>query len=597
MAEGAKPKISIFHDEFDAEAENLFHDFQKTENLDLLLKSAETYLKSKNPEKEQIHHILKSLYYRKRGIAEKDDAKALIEFEVSREHLLKVEDEQSEGVKTLQLEVLGRKLKLSNKDKKQMRQLFLESAQLNKELGKEKEYHSLMALHHMYGTFEYEVLDDRTLKEAELMAKEGELSGQEELAYKTKALLHQIKAKTVLGPKESLEELEMALAATEMTQDKYGKEETEAQILYAKGMMTVGRNKRNELFREAGAKWLAAGNQAEVMNVAKMLAPLPVNIMAMLEMADIVIEKQNEMLASVRKMTKKPEGAYMLFYHHSYLLERLKDFKKIITRLGKSRKRLTELGILRSKHEPKTFRRKLSKKLQTIAQEHDSLTQSMRLDLESLYIFGKILLDQWSFTIGYLLGLKNPELFDFHRLYDVIAGNKDKGLLQPVWDKHRKDIFWLYYQLKAYRNEFIEHVKRPWQKGTTMSVYGDEFNLFIPTPPGYFTDEEVEKKLKSVRHLMPKVLKDMPDDYWEKKRLKRTLEVTFYRIDEIVEKEDREKVWKVWCDIGGSTPSYDKIAARLINFVFSSTDTIRAIVEENSQNVDLGETKKEQEQE
>jgi hypothetical protein len=280
----------------------------------------------------------------------------------------------------------------------------------------------------------------------------------------------------------------------------------------------------------------------------------------------------------------------MLFYHHSYLIERLKDFKKIITRLGKTRKRLTDLGMLRNKYQPRVFRRKLSKKLQAIAQEQNDLTHSMRLDLESLYIFGKILVDQWAFIIGYLLGYNKPESCDFHCLSDgILASNKDKGKFQSILDKHHQDVFWLYYQLKAYRNEFIEHVKRPWQKGTTMSVIGDDFNLFIPTPPGYFSEEEIEEKLRSVRYLMPKALKDMPDDYWEKVNLRRTLEVTFHRIDEIKRKEDRDKVWKVWGEIGGATPSYDKIAARLASFLYASTDTLMEIIEKDLKGVNFGE--------
>lgn len=220
--------------------------------------------------------------------------------------------------------------------------------------------------------------------------------------------------------------------------------------------------------------------------------------------------------------------------------------------------------------------------------KHHELTEQMKLDMESLYVFGNLLLDQWAYMISYLVGTNNPDSFNFHALYDEMSSNKNKGLLSLLWGRHRKDIYWLYYQPCSYRNIFIEHVRRPWQRGNTMSVYGDDFNLFIPTPPGWLDDKQIQQSIKDIYYLAPKALKDMPDDYWEEKKLRRVLELTFNQIDRIEEKAGREKAWDVWKVVGGSTPSYDVVGYRLIDFVNSSIATMIEIISANPKKINLG---------
>lgn len=53
-------------------------------------------------------------------------------------------------------------------------------------------------------------------------------------------------------------------------------------------------------------------------------------------------------------------------------------------------------------------------------------------------------------------------------------------------------MLWLHYQVGFYRNRFVADANRPWQRGTTSSVIGDDFNLFIPTPPGWEDDKRYD---------------------------------------------------------------------------------------------------------
>ena len=116
-------------------------------------------------------------------------------------------------------------------------------------------------------------------------------------------------------------------------------------------------------------------------------------------------------------------------------------------------------------------------------------------------------------------------------LNSIVRKNKNNKHLQMLWDKHREDIIWLYYNLKEFRNKFIEHLERPLQQGTTRSVFGDNFNLHVPAPPAFVDNKIKKQKLESIFHLAPDWLKNAPDDYWEKANKHRTLEVIIKNID------------------------------------------------------------------
>ncbi|NTW46408.1 MAG: hypothetical protein HGB18_05200 [Candidatus Moranbacteria bacterium] len=586
MSHNIKPKASIAYDKFDLEAENLLEEFHKTRKFSLLLQASENILKSKNPERQEISDSLLGLYFHQKGLQEKDLEESIENLERARELFLKASSKgETFDSKNLDIEILSRKIRLPKASVSEKKEFFLKSAELNKEIGKKKDSHANMSLYHMLHMEEMlkkGVEREEILKAGEAMLKEAQLSEHAEFVKKSEVILQQVRVNFSMSPEDALEEQRKLQEAIEKTEDKYGKEEAEADVLYIQGMIATNKTERERLFSAAGHKWLKIGNEKRAIEAIKMITPLPIKVMGALEMADSTLELQAELLRLLREAMPEGEERTMATYHHSYLLQHLKDFKIIATRLGESRKRLTELAIKRKKYEPKKiFKRKFSKKVQSIFKEEEEVSQKMRLDLDNLYIFGKIMLDQWSFVLGYLFGEKNPSDFDFDHLYNVVSGNKLKSGLIQVKSKHSKAVFWLYFQLKAHRNEFIEHVNKPWQKGMTRSVIGDDFNLHIPVPPNYISKEEKEKLLLSVRPLMPEALKKMPDDYWEKANLHRTLEVTFHRIHEIDSKENRQKVWDVWKKVGGSTPSYDKIAENLIGFLLQSTETVVSLLKSN----------------
>ena len=113
----------------------------------------------------------------------------------------------------------------------------------------------------------------------------------------------------------------------------------------------------------------------------------------------------------------------------------------------------------------------------------------MKLDLETLYLFGNILLDQWALQVITIGDTQVRKQHPFRELVEHLDQATD-DVLGPLWDRTRDDMLWLHYQLRFYRNRFITHANRPWQRGTTASVMGADFNLFTPTPPGWLDDDK-----------------------------------------------------------------------------------------------------------
>jgi hypothetical protein len=304
------------------------------------------------------------------------------------------------------------------------------------------------------------------------------------------------------------------------------------------------------------------------------------------------IERERNSSKFILETLSPPAGPYALFHHHGHFLERLENVSSILERMGLARYRISVLNERFERREPKTGikpGKPYSEYLQKISREEHKLTGLMRLDNESLYIFGNMALDQWSFNIAYSLGLKNPDKYDFQYLIMQLQAKKYDPKLKPFIDRHFKDAIWLYYQLKFYRNNFIEHVRRPWQRGSTMSVYGDDFNFFIPTPTGWISDEKQVEMIRPILHLAPDAYKRLPDNDWQKKP-RALLEAIFKNIDSIESQVDRENVWNVWKEIGGSVISFHILSNRLIKFLDESSVTLTEEVEKNPQNINLGES-------
>lgn len=286
---------------------------------------------------------------------------------------------------------------------------------------------------------------------------------------------------------------------------------------------------------------------------------------------------------------KPPTGPHAFFYQSGNALEKLQTCMMIVERLLYNRRLVTELSVRERQLTPDDWPAGVPypSEAQEVMREVQLRAQHMRLDFESLYIFGVLLLDQWSLqaiTVG-SLKLKGSHPFD--ELVNALERGQGEHL-QPLWDPHRERMLWLYYQVKHYRNKFIVHANRPWQRGTTRSVFGDDFKLWTPTPPGWIDDEAANTEIRGLVEFAPQHIREAADDYWEKARPRALIERVFDNIGAIPEKKDRERVARVYAMVGGSTPTFQLVAERLFAFVGDATAVLVEIAKTRLSDIDLG---------
>lgn len=309
----------------------------------------------------------------------------------------------------------------------------------------------------------------------------------------------------------------------------------------------------------------------------------------------------HQLSKTVLEGLKPRPGPYGFFHHIAQALERSKDCDRIAKRLFHERKRLTPLAYSEELVRPKDW--PLSKAfpddVQEVIKQKSELTEYMKQDMETLYIFGGMLLDQWALLALYIAGVRQPGKKCQHPFHDLVTefenGDKTRvpavGRIYPIWTSFKSGMLWLNYQIRFYRNRFIVHSDRPWQRGTTASTYGEEFNLWIPTPPGWLDDEKIDTEIKKLLHLAPSHIREAPDDHWEKARPRALIERIFNNIGNIENKDDRKKVARLFGKAGGSTPSFQIIAENLFRFIYSATKQLNDIAKTNLKTINIGRSK------
>lgn len=240
-----------------------------------------------------------------------------------------------------------------------------------------------------------------------------------------------------------------------------------------------------------------------------------------------------ELSKTVLDGLKPPAGTYAFFSHNAHCLVRVRDCGRILQRLCGQRVSLTKLAYLEMKLTPKNWPAgaPFPEQLQAVLGEAHEINEYMKLDLEALYMFGGILLDQWAIQAIAVGNLSLKKRYPYREFVENIEAHP--AALPLIWEVLGKKLLWLHYQMRFYRNRFIVHANRPWQRGTTRSVYGDDFNLFTPTPPGWLDDESLDQQIKDLVHLAPEHIRNAPDDYWEKARPGALIERLFANVANI----------------------------------------------------------------
>lgn len=263
-------------------------------------------------------------------------------------------------------------------------------------------------------------------------------------------------------------------------------------------------------------------------------------------------------------------------YQLSYLNGRLEHIKIVIKRLIAQNQRLIELAWLQEKYEPKKRPRAVfSKRLQAIFKESHELSIRMTIDLEALYVYANLSLDHWSYVAGFIANVPNSSkwLYPFSSLHSEIVKPEPADGLRRLKLVNGKDIYWIFYNLREFRNKFIEHIDRPIQKGSSRRTYHMGFNFFVPVASGSLSDEEVAEQLARIAHLQEPFVRNLPPNHWQRKP-RAVLQSMVQRIETIESHDERQLVLKVWKIIGGDSVSYEVLVRRFAKLLTESASTI-----------------------
>ena len=311
-----------------------------------------------------------------------------------------------------------------------------------------------------------------------------------------------------------------------------------------------------------------------------------------MEYSEISNNKQKalESLELLRKKIKDIPKDNIVLIGSTQTTERIKDCERILERLIKSRGVINKTEIiLKSKGDKSYYSKdKIPNDIKKLNNKITELDGYMKLDFESLYIFGDILIDQWA-----LMALSISGINDFKKEYsrpfsqiveffdrDKIDSSKKVYLLRPLWYNLKSQMLWIYYNLKKYRNKFIIHSYRALQRSTFRAVIGEDFMLFRPSPPGKLNDEEIKNEIKKLVYLDP--FYDKKDSkYWKDIAPKNLLDRLFKNIGKIENKNDRDKVASLFIKAGGATPTFQIIAKSLFGFIDLGTKKLIEIIESN----------------
>lgn len=204
------------------------------------------------------------------------------------------------------------------------------------------------------------------------------------------------------------------------------------------------------------------------------------------------------------KANLSSEDGRALGSHIAHVQHRLADIHRILRRLARERRALLSLDSEIQKQMPKDWPAGIpyADNIQVLFKEQHELTGYLELDIETLYQFGAVLLDQWAHMVAYIGALAKPEERDFAKLVQCLENPNNRDFLAPISDAIYKPnvevIHRLYMQFRLYRNKFIVHRTKPWQRSSRRDYIRGEYVLWSPILPGSYTEEREMQLIRLV---------------------------------------------------------------------------------------------------
>lgn len=286
----------------------------------------------------------------------------------------------------------------------------------------------------------------------------------------------------------------------------------------------------------------------------------------------------------------KPRGPYALYYHQVEVMTRAKDLALITSRMFRNRTRReranAEFQALRPSDIPAGV--PWPENIASASRVIDEMVHELRLDLETVFLFGAVMLDQWSFMVARLAGISNPTEVSFFPLVEERLDAPDAPEAVVSLRSHKAALRWLVFWFRHFRNDFIVHTKSPTQKGPITGGFEQDITLFMPTAVGWEDEDKLEKATRKLMRLAPEWLRRSPDDYWEKQRWRRLLERIAENIGSLDKKHDRLRVAAVAKQAGLTSPRSQVLVSVLARTIAEATPLVIETALRHPERIDLG---------
>jgi hypothetical protein len=211
----------------------------------------------------------------------------------------------------------------------------------------------------------------------------------------------------------------------------------------------------------------------------------------------------------------------------------------------------------------------------------------LRLDFESLFHFGAVLLDQWSFVAAHLAGLIRRHT-PFAALVDEELERRPlpPGLVE-VHREHRGAARWLSFWFRHYRNNFVVHTKAPVQRGHITGGLDSDVTLFTPAAVGSTSGDDLKAVLRLTR-LGPPWLRALPATHRDRANYRVLLGHLVENIGNVERRADRDAIAGAVERVGMETPRSLLVLSVLARFVRDATRAVVETAEQDPQRVVLG---------
>jgi hypothetical protein len=285
-----------------------------------------------------------------------------------------------------------------------------------------------------------------------------------------------------------------------------------------------------------------------------------------------------------------PQGPYALYYHQIEVMTRSDDLALIAKRLFRNRSLRQQadqtLQSLRPHDLPPGTPWPADATRAHRAVDH--LVAELRVDFETFFLLGAVLLDQWSFIVARLAGLPRPTELSFFPLVEEQLDSSAAPEPLAVLRRYKEAFRWLVFWFRHFRNDFIVHTKTPTQKGPITGGFEQDITLFMPTAVGWEAESELELATRRLTRLAPEWLRRMPDAYWEKQRWRRLLERIAENVGSLDRRKDRQSVAAVARRAGLATPRSQILLSVLARTISDSTPLVIEAAHRHLDRVDLG---------